>query len=1257
MAIGNGMYQVAIIGRIGLLFLWLPALLSGQTERPVETAGRFGFGKDTHESPIFIDADSRLGQSPLTIEMWIRAESDSEPHVFVSHGLQTSGDHWELGSLRDTGFLYFSLASTRPATFVSSIAVADGEWHYIAAVVDGGTVKLFIDDRKVVEQTVLPSGAPVHQAGLAIGTRIDERRTTQLTIDDVRISDHARDLVAAPELPLGRDNGTLYLWDFEESRDDYLSRWTPGGETNQRGLPYPHRIAEYEFEEDEDWVDGRWHETDKGPFLAHSFLVPGYALGPKLTAVFLDQQTTMLFDLRKCAFSAALTDSQLKINPARFGLLSRPEIDGQMGWHVSPGKSWMKKSQSGDWQPFDAEEIDFQRKYLHDRHVTFEYRIGDCEVVEHATRSSGPGSNTILRRWECRSVSRPMRLVLAEGVEDFEAVMKIGDAHESPRRIAATFDGQRIKWELHSSNSQSVRLDPQGRDMTLLIEPDSEVIRIELAVKLGEESVDEIAPDEAFAELPPLDELRKPGPRHWGEPLLTIGQPGVDDGKASYVLDELTLPFDNPFRALFFVSGLDFFPDGDAAICTAHGDVWRVTGIDSTLQELCWQRFATGLYQPLGLKIVAGQIVVICRDQLVRLEDANGDGEADIYHALNHDLQTLGGDHAYAMRLESDRAGSLYFLKSSEGPPHGCSLLRWNAESEELEVVASGFRHPYGLGIGPNDEITVADNEGNFVPSSKIDWIEPGGFYGFIEHAGDVASEAKPARPLCFIPKFMDNSCGGQVWAPADRRWGDYHAGEMLHLSWGRCSLHAVLRQQVGNQWQAATVRFPELVFRSGSGTGKFNPRDGQLYVVGLDGWQTGAVQDGCFSRVRYTGRTPAMPEAFEVFANGIRVRYAVELDPDINLDPSRFALEQWNYRWSGTYGSFHYRPDKPDEIGHEPLAIRAISRIDAKTIFLHVDKLQPVDQILLTATVIPVGGAPVTHQIAGTINAMPEPLDIEADSPSGMRLFSKENLVAWCVVPFDAARRGPEARAKMLAGLGIRRLAYDWRDEHIPTWDLEVESLRAAGVDLTAFWAPANTDQPLSEPHWVKIIELIDRHKLNMQLWVMLNDGLVQQTPEGERASTIADWLSPLASELERRSCQLALYNHGGWSGEPENLVAMVRELRRRGMANTGIVYNLHHAHDILPEFEKHLATMRDYLFCLNLNGMRAAGPKILPLGAGDDDLSILAAIVRSGYSGPIGILDHREELDAEESLRQNLEGLGKLTGLLDAQSGLPEK
>src|SRR5689334_8025683 len=78
---------------------------------------------------------------------------------------------------------------------------------------------------------------------------------------------------------------------------------------------------------------------------------------------------------------------------------------------------------------------------------------------------------------------------------------------------------------------------------------------------------------------------------------------------------------------------------------------------------------------------------------------------------------------------------------------------------------------------------------------------------------------------------------------------------------------------------------------------------------------------------------------------------------------------------------------------------------------------------------------------------------DGPAPAAAGGPLFARDNLVAWCIVPFDTKKRGPEDRAAMLQRLGFRHFAYDWRAEHIPTFDAEIEALQRHGIALDAFW------------------------------------------------------------------------------------------------------------------------------------------------------------------------------------------------------------
>jgi hypothetical protein len=77
----------------------------------------------------------------------------------------------------------------------------------------------------------------------------------------------------------------------------------------------------------------------------------------------------------------------------------------------------------------------------------------------------------------------------------------------------------------------------------------------------------------------------------------------------------------------------------------------------------------------------------------------------------------------------------------------------------------------------------------------------------------------------------------------------------------------------------------------------------------------------------------------------------------------------------------------------------------------------------------------------------------------------------------------------------------------------------------------------------------------------------------------------------------------------------------------------------------------MKPHLLALNLNGMvrdgEKQGQKILVLGTGAEDLALLQAIRDSGWSGPVGILNHTDD-DARARLQANLEGLDRLRAQL---------
>ncbi|MDA1017780.1 MAG: TIM barrel protein, partial [Planctomycetota bacterium] len=268
-------------------------------------------------------------------------------------------------------------------------------------------------------------------------------------------------------------------------------------------------------------------------------------------------------------------------------------------------------------------------------------------------------------------------------------------------------------------------------------------------------------------------------------------------------------------------------------------------------------------------------------------------------------------------------------------------------------------------------------------------------------------------------------------------------------------------------------------------------------------------------------------------------------------------------------------------------------------------------------------------------------------DPPAKQSNLAREQLVAWCIVPFDGKQRGPAARAEMLKRIGMRRVAYDWRQKDVPTFEQEILEYKKHGLEYFAFWSVHE-----------QAFQLFEKHKLHPQVWQIMSSP--DAKTEQARVEAAAKQILPLVERTRKLGSKLGLYNHGGWSGQPENMVAVCRYLREHHKANhVGIVYNLHHAHDRIDDFAAVVKLLKPYLLCLNLNGMTAngdkVGRKILPLGEGEHDVRLLKIIRESGYAGPIGIIGHTQD-DVEQRLLDNLEGLDWIRPQLDGKPAGPK-
>jgi putative heme-binding domain-containing protein len=475
-----------------------------------------------------------------------------------------------------------------------------------------------------------------------------------------------------------------------------------------------------------------------------------------------------------------------------------------------------------------------------------------------------------------------------------------------------------------------------------------------------------------------LDELvQQPARPLWPEILTTEASLGATDA-SGFAIDTLTAPDQNPWLARLRFGGHDFFADGNRMIvCTWDGDAFEVSGLaglDSGDQQpkLTWRRIASGLFQPLGVKIVDEAVYLTCRDQLVILRDINSDGATDFYECFNNDHQVTEHFHEFAMGLQRADNGDFYYAKSARHAltaivPHHGTLLRVSPDGQRTDIVAVGFRAANGVCLNPDGSFIVTDQEGHWNPKNRINWVTEGGFYGNMFGYHDITDESDEAmqQPLCWITNAFDRSPAELLWVDS-RRWGNLN-GTLLNLSYGYGKLYTVPFEHLkgtGNV-QGGMCAFPIAQFPTGTMRGRFHPVDGQLYLSGLFAWGSNQqARDGGLYRVRYDGSAAVMPVSSHVEDKTLSVTFSDAIDPGTVADVKRYAFKVWALERSKNYGSKHI-----DE--HEVEIASARLSDDGRTLTLTIPRLSPTWCYELRCRLQTADGRPVERIIHGTIHEL----------------------------------------------------------------------------------------------------------------------------------------------------------------------------------------------------------------------------------------------------------------------------------------------
>ena len=740
-----------------------------------------------------------------------------------------------------------------------------------------------------------------------------------------------------------------------------------------------------------------WLHMDYGPVISASTTVrepedPRADKGPddnvsyKSHAIMLadERRAGIIFDTELLRVAAAWNGPQYVLTGTVYDWRHGPHpyLSGKPVFETPVAPGWARDGSFTDprsegFGPLPKDWAKYKGRFMFGDKVVLSYSVGETDVLEMAGLESDWGVEAVTRTFEIGPTREALVLEVAaaEGSTPRQLSLKKLTPGQGPAiehlvhlggdegaAIGVSGLTKKARWDLSAPGEVRLQIPASSNTRHFAIHHASLPAR-QLGAFAG-----------ALREAPRPERLEpytRGGPRVYRGTVVTQGRLGEG---GPWAVDEITLPFENPWESWFRPTDFAFFDDDRAAVATWSGDVWIVDGVDEDLDNLVWSRFAVGFHMPQGLEVVDGTVYVLDRDQITRLHDLNGDGQADYYENFNNDFHVTHHFHEFTFDLDRDPEGNFYFAKAARHAlpakvKHHGVIFKLDPEGENLEVVCRGFRVPNGVAVGPNGEITTSDQEGHWIPSTRVNLCSPGSFHGYMWSGGVDPDRKDYDDPITWLPISVDNSGAGQAWVGTDR-WGPFQ-GHLVHSSFGRGKIFLMLMERAGGTVQGGAVELP-VDFDTGLMRPDFRKSDGNLYLAGLYGWGTKRKAVGGLFRVRYSGGEVLVPSALHVSRQGIDVSFLHELDPASAEDPANYLVRRWNYKWLSRYGSDRWKLD--GEPGIETMAVRSVRLLpDRKTIRIEVDDLRRVMQMMTSMRIQTAGGDLIETEISHSIHAIPE--------------------------------------------------------------------------------------------------------------------------------------------------------------------------------------------------------------------------------------------------------------------------------------------
>ncbi len=460
------------------------------------------------------------------------------------------------------------------------------------------------------------------------------------------------------------------------------------------------------------------------------------------------------------------------------------------------------------------------------------------------------------------------------------------------------------------------------------------------------------------------------------------------------------------------VGGLGWMPDGrlivarfDARTLKAphpaplpNGEIWLIS--NPTARDRAAIRgvkIAHGLFEPSGVCVVGNSFFVSQRKNVLRFDEDHGrrswcvsvvagGWQTNDFHQISAGLLHRPGPTA-------GHPGFLWMARSpglglQQNPPNHGSVWKIDLSrqaGQNVEPLTGGHRTPNGIAFGPEKELFVIDNQGEWTPANELNHVQQGKFYGFYQPHDPPEANASPFQPPDRDAPFVEiteaavqlpqDEIGNSPTQPLMFPAGHQFAGQLALPDMRYGGINRVWLEKVDGVWQGCAMRFTQGL-AAGPNRMLFGP-GGEIYVGGIGGqhastwyWLDSHDQPTFQSleRLTPTGKTAFEIDHVRATAAGLEVIFTEPVAQDWLADPAHYQLRQWTYKATAKYGG-----PKLDET---TLTITACTpSSDGLRVHFTIPDRKPGYVLHLRTDPVSTSGQPIwSGDVWYTLNRVPEP-------------------------------------------------------------------------------------------------------------------------------------------------------------------------------------------------------------------------------------------------------------------------------------------